>query len=142
MSDPNRQYELMESALSDLAAAERSRVFDRTSVDTEALVVSPPVAQTIAFKPTGLRLVGLVAVLALAAGVWTMMFQMELSDIRASKLAGSNSLAAMVHLTDCLGGPGQAVVSSDCTLQDRYADGRVDLRDYQVFQNTYTGTPN
>lgn len=137
-----RQHEPMESALSELVDVEGSHVFDRTRVDTEALVVAPRGPQTIVFKPTGLRLVGVAAVVVMALGVWTMMFRMEIGDIRSSKEAGSNSLAAMSSLADCLSGPGQAVVKSKCTQQDRYADGRVDMRDYQTYQSAYTDTPN
>jgi hypothetical protein len=128
-----------ESLIGDLEAAERAGVFGRTpqpiipsAVTNESrsnfFLVSPRWA--------------IAAALVMAAGVWTMMFRTNLSDLqnRPRMVQLARAIELQSALASCVGGP-NGTLDRLCAPVDFDGDGDADLRDIGLYQRNLAGTP-
>jgi len=138
MTREDHHHEAIESALAELAAAERGGVFRNTPVDAAGLLKQSQ------RRPTGGRLswprwAAIAAVVALAVGVWSFMFSSQLRQLRnarnpAAVAQPGHRLAEAASISDaafvsCFTGPGERVATS-CVPCDYDADADVDLADF------------
>ena len=149
MVDDANRLDALEEALVTLHAMEAARVFDPTPFDAEALVTAPKVrALPVTRRRIGLIWVPFAAAAVLAVGVWSWMFQSQLSSLR---LAGQINPSEVIvggpasgesgcagNFTDCFGGPHPEALAR-CESCDYDADGDVDMFDYRAYQATYGG---
>jgi len=132
MNDDSGKLNPIETALGELAEAQRARVFHATRVDASALLAAPtsgPWWNRSRRTGTVIRGLAIAAVLALAVGVWGWMFAQELGSLRPP--AGCEG-----KFQDCLTGP-LAQAGSARGSYDHDSDGDVDLRDIRELQNSY-----
>lgn len=127
-----------ESSIDDLAAAERAGVFARTAQPMMETAVTAPIQSRIfLISPRW----AIAAALVMAAGVWTMMFRVKLSDVREQsrmvQLARANDLQSA--LASCVGGPGGSL-NEACGQVDFDRDGDVDLNDFGAYQRDLAAT--
>jgi len=124
------KYDL-EALVDELAQAEQCGVFARTP--------QPVMTPRVRSGHSGFFLVSprwaIAAALLLAAGVWTFMFQSNLSDVRerARVANAARSMDLQMALASCSGGPG-GPLSQACERVDFDRDGDVDLLDIGTFQ--------
>ena len=128
----------LESLIGDLEAAERAGVFLRT---TQPVMVSAVTASSRSnFFWVSPRW-AVAAALVMAAGVWTMMFRTNLSDLqsrsRTVQLAQAIDLQSALAL--CVGGPNSSLEGL-CGRVDFDGDGDVDLSDFGKYQRELAGT--
>lgn len=148
MSDTRNSFEShgvspIEKGLRELTSAERAGVFRRTPVEATALLASGD-ADT--GRPMWARWLPRVipaaaAAVALAVGLGSWMFTLELRSIRErqSALLSAKPAAAAVDpsaFARCFSGPA-ASVSMACRDNDFDADGDVDMADFGAFQLTF-----
>ena len=145
MADNQRHSDPVESALAELGAAERARLFQRTQVDTGDLVRAELGSPTTGFRRLGIRLVPIAAVLLLALTVWSWMFSQQIQDVRLRKAAVmarlDDSKSTPKSFSECISGPSAMDMADSCRVHDRNGDGRIDLRDFGALQLAYA-TPN
>lgn len=146
MTGRHEQLDPIEDALLELKGAERAGVFDRTRLDAETLVRVDAVPGQLARRIVGARWLSAAAVIALAVGVWGVVFKSPpLSTSNPNDLV--HDVASPVDEFDlcdgsilrCLSGPSDIVVASGCRPHDYDADGDVDLADFRSYQLTCRG---
>lgn len=127
-----------DSLLSDFEAANRAGVFAQTPQP----ILKPSVTDSSASR---IFLLSprwtIAATILLAAGVWTMMFRTNLSDLQSR--SRMDQMAAAIDLqsalASCFGGPSGAL-SELCRHVDFDGDGDVDLGDFGTYQRDLAGT--
>lgn len=137
MTHRTEHHDLIEELWLESEEARRAGVFDRTPIEPAKLVSLSPALPNAASWVTGRRLLAAAAMVALVAGAWTVLFQLEFDSLRrrtdaAAKMTSVASATFAKQFTNCLEGPGAAGAEGDCALQDIDADGDVDLRDFSL----------
>ncbi len=127
-----------EILIDDLVAAERAGVFAKTA--------QPVISSTVtASTQSKFFLVSprwaIAAALVMAAGVWTMMFRTNLSDVQNRSRIVQMAMAIDLQstLASCVGGPSGAM-DTYCGQVDFDGDGDVDLSDVGKYQRDLAGT--
>lgn len=133
------QLDPIETLLAEGDEAERAGVFRPTRIDAAELTRRPGGGSVPFFVSWRRFGVPLAACFVLAAGVWTFLFNNELSSIHARRMASDNVSVGVSPegFLRCLDGPA-AGAGGDCASYDHDADGDVDLLDYSAFQSSYT----
>lgn len=130
------QIDPVEQALQELEQAERSGLFQRTQVSTDASPMANP--EFFLNNPSIRRwMMAAAAVIVFAFGVWGVMFRTQLGALREqSRLIAANTpaprLQSLIRFAACMEGPAGGT-SAMCREQDRNTDDRVDLRDFSTF---------
>ncbi|HNQ22229.1 MAG TPA: hypothetical protein PKK06_03960 [Phycisphaerae bacterium] len=133
MSEHGSHLGLLEQRLTELAAAERAGVFERTPVPAGAAVAA---GRTHWRELRRWVLVGLPAAACLALAVGLAYHGLGPAF---TPLAG-NGAPAEASIYACLTGPGVGVMEG-CARYDRDGDGDVDLRDLSEYQLACTRSP-
>lgn len=130
MIEPTDNFDRnLECRLGELNEAERAGVFRASRVDPRQLMRAGG-----SVRSSSLRYAAAAALfLVVTSGVWTAMFQWNLSSLRQDR--GSNQLAT-IAIGDCLAGP-RGNLPSACNTYDLDSDGDVDLADLSSFQTAY-----
>jgi hypothetical protein len=148
MREQDQQIDPIEAELAELSDAERLGVFRATSTDRAWLAATDPAFTT--HRPgwvgqvTRGRMAAVAALLAVAFGVWGLMFRHQLADLREQarlvpvRLVDSASVRFPAVLA-CLRGPISAS-GEGCPEGDLDGDGDVDLADYRALQVAYVST--
>jgi hypothetical protein len=135
MRPDHEQHTPIEDALSELAAAERSGVFTRTSSSAAEVLstagVAGPVPLFASWRRFGLPAV---AVLAFAFTIWGLQFKSELG--RVQQVQKNAHVSSLLTQSDCFQGPGAAELGQ-CLAYDSDSDGDVDLADFARLQATF-----
>ncbi len=145
MNHNREQLDPIEDALLELKAAERAGLFAATRIDAEGLVRADPGSASLARRWTVLRWGSVAAVLALAVGLWSVMFKAQIDPVTPPSSPVSVHVASVdgVDSPDgtfyvCFSGPkNDSAVASRCRTHDFDADGDVDLADFRAFQLAY-----
>ncbi|MEK7710305.1 MAG: hypothetical protein AAB341_00280 [Planctomycetota bacterium] len=129
----------IEASLTELVDAERAGVFGQTPLPEREAWKDEPA--TVLFPLRTVRRLAIAAVIALAVGVWSLMFQKNLSSLRdRSRMAGTVRVADLgtiqASIAHCLGGPSGSI-DPTCGGVDFDGDGDVDLADFRSFQVSY-----
>ena len=127
-----------ETLIDDFAAAERAGVFSRTPQPVMASAVTT--SSSSKFFLVSPRW-AIAAALVMAAGVWTMMFRTNLSDLqnRSRMVQMARAIDLQSALASCVGGPSGAL-DQFCGRVDFDGDGDVDLHDFGTYQRDLAGT--
>lgn len=129
----------LESMLGDLDAAERAGVFARTPAVEFAETARRRQARFYLVSPKW----AVAAALIMAAGVWTFMFQTNISEVRGR--ARAVRMAAAMNLQStmvaCTAGP-ESASGSACGRVDFDGDGDVDLGDFSKYQRELVASSN
>lgn len=138
------QLDAVELAMLELEQANLAGVFDRTSIDAEALLAAEPVTSVRGPRLRLSRVLPIAAAIGVAACVWGVMFKAQLDSIRpratttpvvARVKANSPTLAFVT----CLAGPSGST-SAECRPHDFDDDGNVDLADFSKYQLAFAAT--
>jgi hypothetical protein len=127
-----------ETLIDDWVGAERAGVFSKTPQPVmRSAVTASSRSKLFLVSPRW----AIAAALVMAAGVWTMMFRTNLSDLqnrsRIAQLAKAIDLQSA--LASCVGGPSGAL-DQYCGRVDFDGDGDADLRDFGKYQRDLAGT--
>jgi hypothetical protein len=137
MTGEPRKLDPIEDALLELDAAERARVFERSSVEARQLLRQPG---PVGWRGRAVRLVSAAAVIAIAVGIWGWVYSLQWSHLRertgASVVAGLSADGAGGRFYECFQGP-TGMLGSACRECDYDADGDVDLADFGAYQLAY-----
>lgn len=144
MTDVHGHLDPVEDALLAHDDADRAGVFRVTPVNADDLFGGPVVVRSprLVFRAG----VAVAATIVLAVGVWSWLFQMELSRLRSAAITG-NSVALQSDalpvrcdacISECVTGP-VPNKPADCDRYDYDADGDVDLADFSRYQLAYAG---
>jgi len=129
----------IEDALLELDAADKARLFRRTSVDADALLCGSVVRSPWRFA---LRALSTAAAVLLVVGVWSLTSQpgavRHLGDAGSGIMVAQSPVAHGGAFHECFGGPTGALPSS-CLDHDYDTDGDVDLADFGAYQLTFSG---
>ena len=139
VTDHHEPLDSIEASLSELEDAERAGVFGRTPLSRREAWKDEPA--TVLFPLRTVRRLAIAAVIALAVGVSSLMFQKNLSSLRdRSRMAGTVRVAdrgtVQASIAQCLGGPRESIDPA-CGEVDFDGDGDVDLADFRSFQVSY-----
>ena len=146
MTSREEKLDSIEEALLGLKEAERATVFDRTRLDAEALVRVDATPVPLSRRIAAVRWLSAAAVIALAAGMWGLVFRSPVSPP-----SSPTGLVSNVSVPDgnfdpcdgsilrCLSGPSDIVLAVGCRPHDYDADGDVDLADFRSYQLTCRG---
>ena len=141
MTNDHEHLEPLESALGELADAERASVFAATPVKAEELIARARTVGPTILKRRRLAWLSAAAVIALATGVWTLMFQHEFDKLRGrsgvvarNTLHGGGEGPCDGNFINCFSGPQPVLLASRCHVHDYDADGDVDLADFRDYQ--------
>ena len=142
MTDLDQPLDPIENALLELSRAEEARVFQPTPLEPGELLRAAPQTAVGGSRRFWLRAAPVAAVVALAIGVWSVMFSVTLRDLREkARMANTRPVdrALWSDFADCLNGPIGVPLSPGCVGHDRDQDGNVDLRDAGAFQLAFAG---
>jgi len=140
VTDHHEPLDSIEALLSELGDAERAGVYGRTPLPKREAWKDEPA--TVLFSLRTVRRLAIAAVIALAVGVSSLMFQRNLSSLRnQSRMTGTVRVAdrgtIQASIARCLGGP-TGSVDPACGGVDFDGDGDVDLSDVSAFQRSVT----
>lgn len=144
MKSEQHDIDPIETALSELDAAERAGVFRRTPVELRDLQHAHVTASDARPQWLTLRLWPVAAAIVLAIGVSSWMFAGELAELRRQSRMASTTHpvetgGAYVAFNTCFNGPTNDRDNAGCVGQDFDADGDVDLADFRNYQLAYAG---
>lgn len=136
----------IEVALGELNEATTAGVFCKTHVDPRSLTNVPVRRMAGRSARAVYGLLGVAAMLALVAGVWTALFRSELARLRSDAMVATaddsdvdSSLPPVRPFVLGLKGPAETSTAVDSLTADLDGDGRSDLRDYAQYQLAYAG---
>lgn len=140
VTDHHEPLDSIESSLAELDDAERAGLFGRTPLPRRAAWTAEPATTPFPFRT--MRRLAIAAVIALAVGMWSFMFQKNLSSLRehshmATTVRVADPGTIQASIAQCLGGPGGSVDPA-CGGVDFDGDGDVDLSDISAFQRSVT----
>ena len=139
VTDHREPLDPIEATLAELGDAERAGVFGRRPLPEREAWKDEPA--TVLFPLRIVRRLAIAAVIALAVGVSSLMFQKNLSSLREhSRMATTVRVADLgtiqASIAQCLGGPSGSIDPA-CGGVDFDGDGDVDLADFRSFQVSY-----
>lgn len=134
MTDEAKQLDPLEDALLELEAAEKTRLFHRTRIDSSGLLTSAIPGNHWESGRLALRLLPVAAAVAMAVGAGAWMFRQGINST-GSRETTIISLASAGYgsFHSCLTGPTDGV-PPECLTHDYDSDGDVDLADFRAFQ--------
>ena len=144
MTSRQEQLDPIEDALLELKDAEQATVFSRTRLDAESLVRVDAAPGRFARRIVGARWLSAAAVIALAVGIWGLVFRSPSTSTTSPNGIATIALVDEFDPCDgsilrCLSGPSDIVLASGCRPHDYDADGDVDLADFGSYQLTCRG---
>jgi hypothetical protein len=139
VTDHHEPLDSIEASLTELVDAQRAGVFGRTRLPEREAWKDVPA--TVLFPLRTVRRLAIAAMIALAVGVWSVMFHKDLSSLQEhSRMATTVRVADLgtiqASIAQCLGGPNESI-DPTCAGVDFDDDGDVDLADFRSFQASY-----